>query len=258
VHGSRRRLRARDASLWLLGFAAAACANVLGIPGDPQLVADSPSAPIGAASPDAAAAPPSKEPGAIGQGIPPTGEAPPNPLPPTATESSSETRVPEVQLPDAGPPAAELADAAGGNGQCAAAQSVGPNAHCFAVLAAPQAWDAARASCQALGQGWDLASIRSAEVDQFVAGLITTEAWIGASDSALEGTWSWVNDGLSFWRGNAPDGGPLGGAYAHWNSNEPNGGTNSNCARIVPAVGNSWADLECGMPVGALCEGPLL
>ena len=166
--------------------------------------------------------------------------------------------MPDPEPADAGPPAPDLADATGSAVECAGSGSVGPNARCFAVLGAAQSWDSARASCQAIGQGWDLASIRSAEVDQYVVGLITAEAWIGASDSVLEGTWRWVNDGLSFWRGNAPDGGALGGAYAHWNSTEPNGGVNSNCARIVPAVGNSWADLECEMPVGALCEGPLL
>jgi hypothetical protein len=242
-------------SLWVLGLTAAACMDVLGIPGDPRLVEDSPSAVVGTSGPDAAA-PPSTEPAATGQITPGTGEAPPTPASPP--EPSSEAPVPGAEPSDAGLPAPGLADAAGSLEACGVSGSVGPNARCFAVLQALQSWDDARASCRALGQGWDLASIRSAEVDEFVAGLITAEAWIGASDSALEKTWIWANDGLAFWRGNAPDGGALGGAYANWNSTEPNGGNNTNCARIVPAVGATWADLECEILVGALCEGPLL
>jgi hypothetical protein len=149
----------------------------------------------------------------------------------------------------------ENADATGAAG-CAGAQSLGPNGRCFVREATLLSWSDARTSCRALGPGWDLVSIHSAEVDQFLAGLLTTEAWIGASDADLEGTWSWVDDGTAFWRGNWPNGRALGGAYANWNFSEPNGGVNTNCARIVPLVGRHLADLECGSLRGALCEGP--
>jgi hypothetical protein len=182
------------------------------------------------------------------------GESNPNPAPPPAL-SSAEGAVPEQQPGDAGVPPPEDADATGGAG-CAGAQSLGPNGRCFVLEATLRSWSDARTSCRALGPDWDLASIRSAEVDRFLAGLLTREAWIGASDADLESTWSWVDDGSAFWTGNSPNGRALGGAYAHWNFNEPNGGVNTNCARIVPAVGDTWADLACGSLLGALCEGP--
>jgi hypothetical protein len=181
---------------------------------------------------------------------------PPAPAPAPA---ESDAAVQEQEPADAGsePPVVppENSDATD-NGGCATGQSLGPNARCFVLQSALLSWSDARTSCRALGQGWDLASIRSAEVDQFLAGLLTTEAWIGATDAALESTWTWVDDGSAFWTGNSPDGTAVGGAYANWNSTEPNGGVNTNCARIVPAVGNTWADLECGSLLGALCQGP--
>jgi hypothetical protein len=100
-----------------------------------------------------------------------------------------------------------------------------------------------------------LASILSADENTFVASLAGAEAWIGASDAQTEATWLWVRDGQPFWRGTAT-GAALNGAYTNWNPSEPNGGSNSNCARIVPELSNTWADLECEMLRPAVCQGP--
>jgi hypothetical protein len=126
----------------------------------------------------------------------------------------------------------------------------------------PQPWSDARASCRSRGDGWALASLRSPQDTEFVAGLLTIEAWIGASDAEVEGTWTWADRGDAFWSGDGT-GSALNGEYANWNSNEPNGGEESDCARILPAgMGVSpgltapWADLACTELRGALCEGP--
>ena len=64
-----------------------------------------------------------------------------------------------------------------------------------------------------------------------------------------------IDDGTIFWQGDET-GAPVNGAFANWNSTEPNGFGASDCARLAPSQDNSWADLECEMPRGALCEGP--
>jgi hypothetical protein len=144
---------------------------------------------------------------------------------------------------------------------CAPA-ALGPSGNCYLVDATPRVWSDARASCRARADGWDLASLRSARDSEFAARLLTIEAWIGASDATLEGTWTWADRGDAFWSGDGT-GSTLNGAYANWNSNEPNGGEESDCSRILPAgtavlpgLSAPWADLACTELRGALCEGP--
>jgi len=195
---------------------------------------------------DMAAAPAAVDPGNGGEEIPSAiGLAPTPGADPGAAEVSLAS--------DAG-----LVDAGMASG-CAAG-SLGPSGNCYLVDATSRSWSDARASCQSRGDGWDLASLRSAEDTAFAAPLLTIEAWIGASDSALEGTWTWADRGDAFWSGDGT-GSALNGAYANWNSNEPNGGEQSDCARVLPAGGSPgltapWADLECTDTRGALCEGP--
>lgn len=75
-------------------------------------------------------------------------------------------------------------------------------------------WSNARAAAQALsGGGWDLASIESPDentcvVDLLPAGMSRDHYWIGATDSATEGTWVWVDGtiwGYTNWWAGAPD-----------------------------------------------------
>jgi hypothetical protein len=235
-----------------VGLALASCADVLGIPSDPRVS-------------DGSASPGIETPDASGD----NSAANPVADPPLTTADSAEQTEPNLLIPpgnsdgptdpqpvltDAGP-TPEPRDAASLQGNCAALQSQGPNGNCFAVVAELQTWAAARQSCRDLGTGWDLASIRSDAVDQFISNLITDETWIAASDVAQEGRWVWMDDGTAFWDIET-DAGALDGEYAHWNVTEPNGGVTTNCARIVPRVGNAWADLPCDSSVAALCEGP--
>jgi large repetitive protein len=91
-------------------------------------------------------------------------------------------------------------------------------------------------------QGY-LATITSSAEQSFVQAKISQNAWLGASDAfaainavvepdpfinqaAAEGFWYWVTGpeaGQFFFRGsNRPPAGPVSGAFANWNTNEPN------------------------------------
>jgi hypothetical protein len=144
---------------------------------------------------------------------------------------------------------------------CAADALEGPDGDCFALLEVSLSWFAARDVCQARGAGWDLASPRSSAVSTLLADALQVESWIGATDTASEGTWRWINDDLAFWQGDGSSGQAVGGAYTNWNTSEPNGGTATNCARaiprsVIPQSNARWADLACNQVRGAICQGP--
>lgn len=270
------RRPARAVLLWALGLGAG-CADVLDVPAHPHLAAEvalpdagTPPAPADdSATQDSATAvssPPQSE--TVAPGAAREGGAEPLPLT-TSTPTSSGARNNRTDAgagghddtpTDTPPSSASVADAGTPlppppPDPCGTGRSLGPNGDCFAALTASLTWADARQSCRGLGTGWDLASILSADENTFVATLAGAEAWIGASDAQTEGTWVWVRDDRAFWRG-ATTGAALNGAYTNWNPGEPNGGANSRCARIVPDLANTWADLECGMLRPAVCEGP--
>jgi lectin-like protein len=147
---------------------------------------------------------------------------------------------------------------------CAAGEQLGPDERCYFFDATLASWATARAACQARGAGWDLARVRLAEQSVFLGETLAFEAWIGATDAASEGQWLWVGDAAPFWIGNGATGSANAGAFTNWNPTEPNGATATNCARALPrsiagpASNAPWADLDCALQLGAICEsGPL-
>jgi Lectin C-type domain len=143
---------------------------------------------------------------------------------------------------------------------CLAPALLGPEDRCFVLATQLQAWSDARSACQALGTGWDLATIRSAERNAWLIGLLGTvqDAWIGASDLDVEGVWRWVTDASAFWNG-GPTGTSVGGAFTSWNGGatpEPNGAEASDCLRLRITTG--WADFQCATTYASICEGPSL
>jgi hypothetical protein len=260
-HLARRFGRALGASCWLVG-----CGQLLDLPDNPRLVkepavAEGSGAELGTRAsdtPDPLAEPrrATEEP----EGPSPLGAADGLASPDSGTRPSPEVADDErrdAAAPDAARPAPEPEPVL----DCGPGESLGPNGRCFIVVDTLLSWAEARTSCVGRGAGWDLGAVRSPALTQLMAEMIGTQAWIGASDADEEGTWVWVNEGVPFWSGRG-DGVSLNGEYENWNSDEPNGRANSNCARLVrvpnPAVTTNptWADLECFELLPALCEGP--
>jgi hypothetical protein len=91
-------------------------------------------------------------------------------------------------------------------------------------------------------QGY-LATITSAEENDFIAQKVSSNGWIGASDAESEGTWKWVTGpetGTTFWQG-ASNGVRVSNMYANWNSSEPN---NSGDYAEFIASSKGWNDLS--------------
>lgn len=89
------------------------------------------------------------------------------------------------------------------------------NGHQYEYIAATSiSWTDASAAAQAIGTGWNLASITSQAEEDFVVSLITgsiqtnNEVWLGGTDEGIEGTWTWT-DGELF-------------LYSDWWAGEPN------------------------------------
>lgn len=84
-----------------------------------------------------------------------------------------------------------------------------------------------------------LTTITSEEENNFVAARLSAAGWMGASDSAVEGTWRWVT---------GPENGDLlSSHYTNWNSGEPNDSSGEDCAQFLSGSGQNgkWNDLPC-------------
>ena len=88
-----------------------------------------------------------------------------------------------------------------------------------------------------------MASILSEEENAFVAAISKgASVWIGGTDGAFEGAWTW-SDG-SPWR------------YAKWNPGEPNEGQGAfaeDCAMINDGS-SLWNDASCGTSLHYICK----
>ncbi|HKO92028.1 MAG TPA: C-type lectin domain-containing protein [Polyangiaceae bacterium] len=270
--------RSRAGAIW--GLAAFAhglggCADLLDIPSHPRLAEATPGEPEQAQPRVLLPADEAREPGASSSGDAlgaeprvdaPTGEEDVR-LPALnavgagdteAGAASGERSDAGAAAPDAAAPPVEPIPTL----PCADTGSVGPNDRCYVPVSAELSWSDARTNCLARGDGWDLASIRDRATNDFLTRLVPSQTWIGASDAEDEGIWTWVSDGAPFWSGNGLEGSALNDAFVNWNSDEPNGAGNSDCARLV-RLGNAapdspytWADRECFEPRGSVCEGP--
>ena len=108
-------------------------------------------------------------------------------------------------------------------------QWIAGNGHWYDVIIQPGiSWGSARTGAQALGAGWDLATITSAAEQAFVASLVSpngpnpiVEYWIGGfqptGSQEPGGNWQWINNEGLFWNNGA-----VPGMYANWGSVEPN------------------------------------
>ncbi len=156
---------------------------------------------------------------------------------PTAADAAS------VIHADAAVPA-DARPCAGGN-----LAEAGPNNTCFVFFNTPSTWAAAKAACIAFNS--HLAILDSAAADLVAESMLTVDAFIGATDAAVEGTFLWV------------DSSPL--TYTNWHTGEPNNGNGNyqeDCVVVAGArVGKQWDDRPCGPEPGTtagmypyLCE----
>ncbi len=118
-------------------------------------------------------------------------------------------------------------------------------------------WQTARTKCQSIG--YDLASVSGSGENQFLLANLLGNAWIGGRDSAVEGTWRWVEQDKAFWQG-AANGSAVGGAYTNWVTGQPDNSLNQDCAIFRGTLGGSpgkWSDESCSNLAAFVCEGDL-
>ena len=94
-----------------------------------------------------------------------------------------------------------------------------------------------------------MATVTSTLENIIVSNFMTQDDWLGASDSAVEGDWTWLSGpeaGTVFYRGQGDQNGqPVNGGYNNWNPGEPNnsGGTED----IAQIYSNGfWNDITDG------------
>lgn len=130
-------------------------------------------------------------------------------------------------------------------GQARATDATGS---CFVYFTGPATYAAAEAACTAFGS--KLAVIKNAATNATVFSLLgLTDAFVGGTDSAVEGSFTWLR--------NPADPITVGVTYTNWRTGEPNnqGGTNpdgEDCMIIEGAQTGTWDDRPCAPPpIGA-------
>lgn len=122
----------------------------------------------------------------------------------------------------------------------------------YEVITSPTSWTWTAAKADAEVRGGRLFCPKDAYwtsiVEQTISNILSTNrCWIGATDSAKEGEWRWV-DGTLFYTGNATLGGAVSGLYTNWDGGQP---SNTNIPNVtIPGEhyahtwgGNKWNDL---------------
>ena len=92
-----------------------------------------------------------------------------------------------------------------------------------------------------------LATITSAEENDYVSARLGDAGWMGASDSGTEGDWKWVGgpeSGTSFWNGDS-SGTVVGSNYSNWGDGEPNNAGDEDCTQFLSGGTGKWNDLPC-------------
>jgi hypothetical protein len=127
--------------------------------------------------------------------------------------------------------------------------------HAYLFCTGDQTFTGARTYCAAAGM--ELVRIDDASENAFVESHIAATSWIGATDSAMEGQWLWVDGNTSFWQGSA-SGAAVNGQYTHWAQTQPDASaSNLDCATYVKGSSASttgWFSQNCGSAFDFICE----
>lgn len=108
----------------------------------------------------------------------------------------------------------------------------------FTTCTAELSWADARARCMMLGG--DLASFDDLAQQQTVVATGTGDRWIGLTDAAREGTWTWA------------DGSPL--AYTDWRATEPDDWPPGEDCGQIRGGDEGWGDATCDSMRDYVCE----
>ncbi|MBP2030784.1 LPXTG-motif cell wall-anchored protein [Methanohalophilus levihalophilus] len=135
--------------------------------------------------------------------------------------------------------------------------------HYYEYVSYTSDWTAAKANADTKTmeglQGY-LATITSEAENNFLMEKIQADAWIGASDNAVEGEWRWVTgpegtedggNGRQFYQGDGYTGSAIPGEYNKWNGpalsyggHEPNdSGANEDAGQMYSSNYGTWNDL---------------
>ena len=106
-------------------------------------------------------------------------------------------------------------------------------------------WNQARSWCRS-ASGYDLVILNSSSEELWVRGQINTGYFIGATDSAVEGSWRWINGAL------------VSSGYSNWLPGSPNQNGDEDCGYSEPGWGWAWDDYQCAdatnFPKAVVCE----
>ena len=116
--------------------------------------------------------------------------------------------------------------------------------HKYELYNESMTWESAKLFCEK--KGGHLVTISDEKENEFVNGMrcrnLSTDyqqsIWLGGSDTANEGTWSWIT------------GEPF--TYSNWKPNEPNGGTSQNYLQMYSS--GNWDDVQNEAGRFVVCE----
>jgi hypothetical protein len=148
-----------------------------------------------------------------------------------------------------------------GSGQCGDAAECRPATGCvprsfdgkwYWFCPGPTTFDQAAAACRSVQTA--LVQVDGDAENAFLSGNLSTSAWIGANDRAVEGRWRWASvasdQGDRFWDGGA-DGLRYFTRYSAWASASPVAG-GEDCASL--SGNGTWINTSCSASAGFICE----
>jgi len=137
------------------------------------------------------------------------------------------------------------------------------NGHVYEYINRPGGYTWVQARDEAASKTYEgipgyLATITSQSENDFIQTKLAGDAWLGATDTAVEGQWRWATgpeNGTLFYtgQGNNGTGAVQSGQYANWKLGEPNQMGDEDCMEVYIGEG-TWNDWPCGNTTGYVVE----